>query len=119
KIHQFNCFSCHTPSQAGIAEILKNPEGYFSLSSFVQKKRDYFSSLVQDTRFTLRPSYGSYFICASFERITDEPDHEFAIRLTKEYGVALIPVSAFYQNGNNDRLLRFCFAKKEETLVAA
>ena len=74
---------------------------------------------MKSTRFSLHPSSGSYFICASYERISDEGDKDFAIRITKEYGVAMIPVSAFYQNGKDDKVVRFCFSKKNETLDAA
>jgi methionine transaminase len=119
KVHQFNCFTCHTPSQVGLATFLQNKEAYLSLSSFIQEKRDYFIKLMQQTKFNLQNSYGSYFICSTYERITDEPDKDFAIRLTKEAGVATIPVSAFYQNGKDDRVLWFCFSKKKETLEAA
>lgn len=119
KIHQYNCFSCHTPSQVGLAAFLSNKESYTSLGSFLQKKRDYFLELMKSTRFTMKESYGSYFICASYERITDEKDSELAIRLTKEAGVASIPLSAFYQSAKDDHVLRFCFCKKEETLERA
>ena len=119
KIHQFNCFSCHTPSQVALAEFLKNKEAYLSLSSFMQEKRDYFTRLMQQTKFTMLQSCGSYFICAKYDRISDEKDKDFAIRLTKEAGVATIPVSAFYQNGKDDKVLRFCFSKKKETLEDA
>ncbi len=119
KVHQFNCFSCHTPSQVGLALFLKNKEAYLSLPSFMQEKRDYFKELMQQTRFTMHNSFGSYFICGSYERISDEPDKDLAIRLTKEAGVATIPVSAFYQNGKDDKVLRFCFSKKKETLEMA
>jgi methionine transaminase len=119
KVHQFNCFSCHTPSQVALAQFLKNKEAYLSLSGFMQQKRDYFKKLMQQTRFTMNESYGSYFICGTYERISDEGDKELAIRLTKEAGVATIPVSVFYQTGKDDKVLRFCFSKKEETLDAA
>ncbi len=119
KVHQFNCFSCHTPSQVGLAIFLKNKDAYLSLPSFMQEKRDYFKHLMQQTRFTMQESFGSYFICGSYERISDEADKDLAIRLTKEAGVATIPVSAFYQNGKDDKVLRFCFSKKKETLEAA
>ncbi|MEQ1677001.1 MAG: aminotransferase class I/II-fold pyridoxal phosphate-dependent enzyme [Chitinophagaceae bacterium] len=119
KIHQFNCFSCHTPSQVGLANFLHNKEAYLSLSSFIQEKRDYFKQLMAQTKFSMQNSFGSYFICATYERITDEADKDFAIRLTKEAGVATIPVSAFYQNGKDDKVLRFCFSKKKETLERA
>lgn len=119
KVHQFNCFSCHTPSQVALATYLKNKETYLSLSSFLQKKRDYFAKLMEGTKFTPLPSYGSYFQLYKYDKISDEPDKDFAIRITKEYGVASIPVSAFYQSGKDDRVVRFCFAKKEETLEKA
>jgi methionine aminotransferase len=119
KVHQFNCFSCFTPTQVALAEFLKNKDAYLSLSSFMQEKRDYFIQLMKQTKFTLQPSYGSYFICGTYERISDEADKDLAIRLTKEAGVATIPVSAFYQTGKDDKVLRFCFAKKKETLETA
>ena len=119
KIHQFNAFSCNTPVQVGLAGFLGNKEAYLSLSTMMQQKRDYFISLMKDTRFTLQESFGSYFICGTYERISKEADKDFAIRLTKEYGVATIPVSAFYQDGTDNKVLRFCFAKKEETLEQA
>ena len=119
KVHQFNCFTCHTPSQVALAEFLKNKEAYLFLSTFMQEKRDYFNQLMQQTRFTMHKSFGSYFVCGTYERISDEPDKDLAIRLTKEAGVATIPVSAFYQNGKDDKVLRFCFSKKKETVEAA
>lgn len=119
KVHQFNCFSCFTPSQVALAQFLNNKEAYLSLSLFMQEKRDYFKKLMQETKFTMHESFGSYFICGTYERITDENDRDFAIRLTQETGVATIPVSVFYHNGKDDKVLRFCFSKKEETLEAA
>ena len=119
KVHQFNCFSCHTPSQVALAGFLKNKEAYLSLSSYMQEKRDYFTGLMQNTKFTMLQSRGSYFICAKYDRISDEADRDFAIRLTKEAGVATIPVSVFYQNEKDDKVLRFCFSKKKETLEMA
>lgn len=119
KVHQFNCFSCFTPAQVALAGFLKNKEAYLFLSSFMQEKRDYFTALMKQTRFSMQKSSGSYFICGTYERISNEADKDLAIRLTKEAGVATIPVSAFYQNGKDDKVLRFCFAKKKETLEAA
>jgi methionine transaminase len=119
KVHQFNCFTCHTPSQAGLARFLKNKDAYLGLSAFMQQKRDYFKQLMLQTKFTIHESYGSYFICATYERISDQSDKDFATRLVKEAGVAAIPVSAFYHNSKDDRVLRFCFSKKSETLEAA
>jgi len=119
KVHQFNCFSCHTPSQVALAEFLKNRESYLQLSAEMQHKRDYFSGLMKDTRFTPLPSYGSYFQCYQYDRISEESDKNFAIRITKEFGIATIPVSAFYQSGKDNKVIRFCFAKKESTLEQA
>jgi methionine transaminase len=119
KVHQFNCFSCHTPSQVALAAFLRNKDSYISLSAFLQQKRDYFAQLMAGTRFTPLPSYGSYFQCYQYNRISDESDKDFAIRITKEYGVAAIPVSAFYKTGKDDKVVRFCFAKKETTLQLA
>lgn len=119
KVHQFNCFSCHTPTQVALAQFLKDKEAYQSLSGYMQGKRDYFTKLMQQTKFDMLESHGSYFICAKYNRICDENDKDFAIRLTKEAGVATIPVSAFYQSGKDDKVLRFCFSKKEETLEQA
>lgn len=119
KVHQFNCFSCHTPSQVALAKFLQQKDPYLSLSPFFQKKRDYFEQLMRETKFTPLPSFGSYFQCYQYERISDESDKDFAIRMTKEYKVASIPVSAFYQSGKDDKVIRFCFAKKDETLERA
>ena len=119
KVHQFNAFSSFTPSQVALAEYLQNVEAYTSLGSFVQKKRDYFHQLMLSTPFKALPSYGSYFQCYSFEGLSDESDKDFAIRLTKEYGITTIPVSAFYKNAKDDKVIRFCFCKKEETLEKA
>ena len=119
KVHQFNCFSCHTPSQVGLSHYLAQKETYTNLGSFLQQKRDYFQHLMQKTRFKPLPSYGSYFQLYKYDQISDEADADFAIRITKKYGVAAIPVSAFYQSGKDNKVLRFCFAKKEETLENA
>ena len=119
KVHQFNCFSCNTPVQYALAEYLKDKETYKQLGSFFEKKRDLFQNLMEQTRFTPLPSYGSYFQVYKYDRISDESDKDLAIRLTREYGVATIPVSAFYKSGKDDKVIRFCFAKKEETLERA
>jgi methionine aminotransferase len=119
KVHQFNCFSCHTPSQVALTSFLKKPDAYLSLGKFLQEKRDHFIELMKQTKFDLLPSNGSYFICGQYKRISEEPDKDIAIRLTKEAGVATIPISVFYQDGKDDHVLRFCFAKKNETLDAA
>ena len=119
KVHQFNCFCCHTPSQVALAEFLKNKEAYLSLSGIMQEKRDYFIKLMKQTKFDMLNSSGSYFICAKYHRISDEPEKEFAIRITKEFGVTTIPVSAFYKAGTDNNVVRFCFSKKRETLETA
>ncbi len=119
KVHQFNCFCCHTPSQVALAEFLKNKEAYLSLSGMMQQKRDYFIELMKATKFDMLNSSGSYFICAKYNRISDETDRDFAIRITKEHGVATIPVSVFYKAGTDNKVIRFCFSKKNETLETA
>src|SRR6201996_9596759 len=92
KVHQFNCFSCHTPSQVGLAEFLRDKSSYMTLGGFLQQKRDYFAGLMAGTKFTPLPSYGSYFQLYKYDRISDEPEKDFAIRITKEHKVASIPV---------------------------
>lgn len=119
KVHQFNCFSCHTPSQVALAEYLQNDEAYLTLGSFVQQKRDYFNRLMEPTPFKPIPTYGSYFQCFSYQGLSEESDKEFAIRLTKEYGIVTIPVSAFYKDATDNKVIRFCFCKKNETLERA
>lgn len=119
KVHQFNCFSCFTPAQVALAEYLKNQDAYRSLSVIMQEKRDFFKKLMEQTRFSMQDSFGSYFICGTYERISDESDKDLAVRLTREAGVATIPVSVFYRDGRDDKVLRFCFSKKKETLEAA
>jgi methionine aminotransferase len=119
KVHQFNCFTCNSPVQFALAEFLKEKDNYLQLGSFLQQKRDYLKTLMQQTKFKALPSYGSYFQLYSYSDITDESEKDFAIRLTKEYGVATIPTSAFYKNGEDNKVLRFCFSKKENTLEEA
>jgi methionine aminotransferase len=119
KVHQFNSFSCHTPSQVALAKFLGSKDSYLSLAHFLQEKRDYFIELMKHTKFELLESKGSYFIPGSFKNISDESDVDFAKRITKEFGVATIPLSAFYQDGKDDKVVRFCFAKKKSTLEEA
>lgn len=119
KIHQFNCFSCHSPSQVALSQFLLQKDSYLGLSPFMQAKRDFFGSLMQQTRFTPLPSYGSYFQVYKYDRISEEDDKAFSLRLTREAGVATIPVSAFYHPGIDNKVVRFCFAKREETLEQA
>ena len=119
KVHQFNCFSCNSPVQFALTEFLQQKENYLQLGGFLQKKRDYFQNLMAQTRFKALPSHGSYFQLYSYDGISDESEKDFAMRLTKEYGVATIPVSAFYKKGCDNKVLRFCFSKKEATLEEA
>jgi methionine transaminase len=119
KVHQFNCFTCNSPMQFAIADYLKKEEEYLGLGAFLQKKRDTFQQLMGGSKFKPLPSHGSYFQLYSYADISDEKEADFAIRLTKEHGVATIPVSAFYKSGVNNQVLRFCFSKKEETLRSA
>lgn len=119
KIHQFNCFSCFTPTQVALAEFIRNKASYLHLSAEMQERRDYFIHLMRATQFTLLPSSGSYFICSTYENISDQDDMNFSLHLTKSLGVTPIPVSAFYQHGKDDKVIRFCFAKKKETLEQA
>ena len=105
--------------QVAIAQYLKNEESYLSLATFFQNKRDGFREGLSQTRFELLPCYGSYFQSVSFRGITEEKDTNFTIRLAKEFGVASIPVSAFYSKGTDHQIIRFCFAKKQETLDKA
>lgn len=119
RIHQFNAFSTHSPTQVALAEYLKDTSAYTELPAFYQKKRDYFIDMMKSTKFNLLHSSGSFFICGSYSRISDEGDKDFCVRLTKEAGVTMIPVSAFYQSGKDDKVVRFCFGKNEETLERA
>lgn len=119
KVHQFNCFTCNSPMQYALADFLERKNEYLHLGSYLQKKRDFFLTAMQQTKFKPLPSYGSYFQVYSFENISDENEKDFAIRLVKEFGVATIPVAAFYKNPVENKVLRFCFAKKESTLEEA
>jgi methionine aminotransferase len=119
KVHQFLVFCVNTPIQVAIAEYLKNEQTYLGLREFFQQKRDHFRKGLESTRFEILPCSGSYFQSVRYGKITDEKDADFAIRLTKETGVASIPVSAFYNMGTDHHVLRFCFAKRQETLDKA
>lgn len=119
KVHQFIVFCCNTPLQYALAEFLKNKNNYLQLGSFYQKKRDFFISLIKDSKFKMEPSAGTYFQLLDYSEISKEKDTNFAMRLTKEFGIASIPISVFYHNLIDHKALRFCFAKKEETLEKA
>lgn len=118
RVHQFMVFSANTPIQFALSEYLKN-RNYLELPAFYQKKRDRFLELVQGSAFRFRPAEGSYFQLLDYSAITDEKDTDFAIRLTKEYGIASIPTSVFYHRPDRLNTLRFCFAKTDETLEKA
>ena len=119
KVHQFLVFSVNAPIQVAIAEYLKNEQAYLGLGKFFQEKRDYFRKGLASSRFELLPCSGSYFQSVRYGKISDEKDADLAIRLTKEIGVASIPVSAFYTNNTDHHVLRFCFAKTQETVDKA
>ena len=119
KVHQFNVFTVNTPMQHGLARYLANPAPYLELPAFYQRKRDLFRAGLAGTRFKLLPSEGSYFQVVDYSAISALPEAEFCQWLTTEIGVAAIPLSAFYDDGRNQGLARFCYAKKDETLQAA
>ncbi|PIQ22762.1 MAG: aminotransferase [Cytophagales bacterium CG18_big_fil_WC_8_21_14_2_50_42_9] len=119
KIHQYLTFSTVTPIQYALADYLDNTGHYLNLPDFYAQKRNLFCRLVAGSRFTLVPSAGTYFQLLNYKSITDEPDQAFATRLSKEIGVAAIPVSVFYHNQQDHKVLRFCFAKNETTLQEA
>ncbi len=119
KVHQFIVFTCNTPVQYAFAEFLKDENNYRHLSEFFQAKRNYFVNLVSGSRFKVIPSYGTYFQLLDYGQITDEKDKMYAERLVRENGIASIPVSSFYHNQTDHNVLRFCFAKTDETLEKA
>lgn len=119
KVHQFNVFTVNTPVQHGIARHLANSAPYLELPAFYQRKRDLFRSGLQNTRFRLLPSDGTYFQCVDYSAISSLPEADFAKWLTAKIGVAAIPVSAFYSQPKESGIVRFCFAKKDETLQLA
>ncbi|MBC7649766.1 MAG: pyridoxal phosphate-dependent aminotransferase [Vitreoscilla sp.] len=119
KVHQFNVFTVNTPVQYGLASYMANESAYLDLPAFYQRKRDLFRSGLAKTRFKLLPSEGSYFQCVDISDVSDLNEAEFCKWLTTEIGVAAIPLSAFYGDGFDQRVVRFCFAKKDETLNAA
>lgn len=119
KVHQFNAFSTNTPAQVGLASFLGNREAYEGLPSFFQKKRDFFLEHMKGSPFRWLDSKGSYFILGAYGHFSEEKDTDFSMRLTREYGVAVIPVSVFYSDFRDDKVVRFCFAKAEATLEEA
>lgn len=118
-VHQFNVFSVHHPTQKALADYLKDSSYYLELPDFYQEKRDNFLSLIKDSRFKFTPSKGTYFQVLDYSEITNKNDVEFAKQLTIENGIASIPLSVFYDNKLDHKVLRFCFAKTNETLKQA
>ena len=119
KVHQFNVFTVNTPVQYGLASYLKDPAPYLQLPAFYQAKRDLFREGLAGSRLKLLPSTGSYFQCVDISAVSDQSESDFCQWLTREIGVAAIPLSAFYGDGFDQRVVRFCFAKKDDTLRAA
>ena len=119
KVHQFNVFTVNTPMQHALAAYMADPAPHLALSAFYQRKRDLFRAGLAGTRFKLLPSEGSYFQCVDYSAISDASEADFCQWLTREAGVAAIPLAVFYRGGFEQRIARFCFAKKDETLALA
>lgn len=119
KVHQFLVFCVNTPIQHAYAEFLKKKENYLDLGAFYQQKRDYFASMLKPSRFKFEPAAGTYFQLLRYDNLFKEKDTDLATRLTKEKGIASIPVSVFYHKPQDNAVLRFCFAKSDETLEKA
>jgi len=119
KVHQFVVFAVNTPIQHAVAEYLKKPDNYLSLSNFYQNKRDFFLKAIAKSKFKPVDCNGTYFQLLNYSEISDESEMEMATRLIKEYGIASVPISPFYRTQENNHSLRFCFAKEESTLKKA
>jgi methionine aminotransferase len=119
KVHQFNVFTVNTPMQYALSAYMADPAPYLDLPAFYQRKRNLFRAGLTGTRFKLLPSEGSYFQCVDISQVSDLSEADFCQWLTAEVGVAAIPLSAFYGNGFDQHVVRFCFAKQDSTLVAA
>ncbi len=119
KVHQFTVFAANTPIQHAISDFMEHEEKYLELSSFYQKKRDFFNSMLQNTGFNIIPSKGTYFQAVDFTDYTELSDVDLSEKLIKEFGVASVPMSAFYHDNAASKSLRFCFAKSEQTLELA
>jgi methionine aminotransferase len=119
KVHQFNVFSVNHPTQKALADYIQEPKHYLELSEFYQRKRDLFLSLISDSRFKINPAKGTYFQILNYSEITTEHDVDYAKRLTIEKKIASIPMSAFNKNNLDNKVLRFCFAKTDDTLIQA
>ncbi len=119
KLHQFTVFASNTPVQYALADFLQDAENYIHLPEFYQQKRDFFCQRIKDSRFTVIPCYGTYFQLLDYKNISKDNDLEFAKKLVFEHKLASVPLSPFYSMPNDEKLLRFCFAKSEETLEKA
>ena len=119
KAHQYIIFSVNTPVQLAYADYMDDQDAYLSLGNFYERKRDIFTAAISNSRFKILPSAGTYFQLLSYDSISEEKDTDFAVHLIKEYKIASIPVSVFYNIANDQKVLRFCFAKSEETLAQA
>ena len=119
KVHQFLVFAVNHPMQLAIAEYLKDKDNYLEVKNFYKQKRDLFIKLIRGSKFSYEPASGTYFQLLKYDNISNEKDTDFAIRLTKEHKLAAIPLSVFYHEQEDNKLLRFCFAKKDETLEKA
>ena len=119
KVHQYNVFTVNSAVQAGLTEYMKDPHPYLDLPSFYQEKRDFFRAGLSKTRFKLLPCAGTYFQCVDYSALSDKSELGFAEWLTAEVGVAAIPLSAFYKDGFESGIIRFCFAKSTDTLNTA
>ncbi|MBR0568121.1 pyridoxal phosphate-dependent aminotransferase [Azoarcus sp. L1K30] len=119
KVHQFNVFTVNTPVQLALADYMADAERYLRLSAFYRAKRDHFCHALAGSGFELLPSHGTYFQLARYRALSDRPDTDFCNWLTRDVGVAAIPLSAFFADGRDEGVIRFCFAKNEATLSAA
>lgn len=119
KVHQFNVFTVNTPMQVGLAAYMQDPAPYLDLPAFYQRKRDLFAQGLQQTRLKLLPTTGTYFQCVDISEVTDLNEADFCQWMVQELGVAAIPLSAFYGDGFDQKVVRFCFAKQDATLLAA
>lgn len=118
-VHQFEVFSVNTPIQHALAEFMQDPNEYLKVQAFYEQKRNLFNNLMKGSRFKIKPAAGTYFQLADYSAISDKSDMDFAEELCIQHKVAAIPLSPFYRQGSNDKILRFCFAKQDETLEKA
>ncbi len=118
-VHQFEVFSVNTPIQHALAEFMQDPNEYLKVQAFYEQKRNLFNNLMKGSRFKIKPASGTYFQLADYSAISDKSDMDFAEELCIQHKVAAIPLSPFYRQGSNDKILRFCFAKQDETLEKA